>query len=274
MREAATDLDFEEAARLRDEIKRLRATELAVVDDPTAKHLSSPSPRLRGEGTSRRPPSGGGPSPRPQAGARRDGHRALPRDPPASPRPQGRRARRPAQADAGRDGPGARIQALPRPALHQRPRRHARRLQNGGGGDSAIRTALGARSSCERPHRKCIARKRGCIENTIRKQWTAVASPRKPCGRRRARGWPVTTAVAILRQPGSPAIAWARQNGVKPAANHLLDQLANAVTDTGFDWIKPIVEKMGVTLGRRMQSSGVVVTVFMAWSPAWRSNAK
>jgi excinuclease ABC subunit B len=37
MREAAADLDFEEAARLRDEIKRLRATELAVVDDPTAK---------------------------------------------------------------------------------------------------------------------------------------------------------------------------------------------------------------------------------------------
>jgi len=38
MREAAGDLNFEEAARLRDEIKRLRATELAVVDDPTAKH--------------------------------------------------------------------------------------------------------------------------------------------------------------------------------------------------------------------------------------------
>jgi excinuclease ABC subunit B len=37
MREAAADLDFEEAARLRDEIKRLRATELAVIDDPTAK---------------------------------------------------------------------------------------------------------------------------------------------------------------------------------------------------------------------------------------------
>ncbi|HZO47823.1 MAG TPA: excinuclease ABC subunit UvrB [Xanthobacteraceae bacterium] len=37
MREAAADLDFEEAARLRDELKRLRATELAVVDDPTAK---------------------------------------------------------------------------------------------------------------------------------------------------------------------------------------------------------------------------------------------
>ena len=44
MREAAADLDFEEAARLRDEIKRLRATELAVIDDPTAKH---PSPGSR-----------------------------------------------------------------------------------------------------------------------------------------------------------------------------------------------------------------------------------
>ena len=40
MRAAAADLDFEEAARLRDEIKRLRATELAVIDDPTAKLLS------------------------------------------------------------------------------------------------------------------------------------------------------------------------------------------------------------------------------------------
>src|SRR5215468_2917123 len=37
MREAAADLNFEEAARLRDEVKRLRAIELAVVDDPTVK---------------------------------------------------------------------------------------------------------------------------------------------------------------------------------------------------------------------------------------------
>jgi excinuclease ABC subunit B len=43
MRAAAADLDFEEAARLRDEIKRLRSTELAVTDDPTAKFLP-PSP--------------------------------------------------------------------------------------------------------------------------------------------------------------------------------------------------------------------------------------
>jgi excinuclease ABC subunit B len=41
MRAAAADLDFEEAARLRDEIKRLRVTELAVIDDPTAKILPS-----------------------------------------------------------------------------------------------------------------------------------------------------------------------------------------------------------------------------------------
>jgi excinuclease ABC subunit B len=46
MRAAAADLDFEEAARLRDEIKRLRSTELAVIDDPTSKF---PSP-LVGEG--------------------------------------------------------------------------------------------------------------------------------------------------------------------------------------------------------------------------------
>ena len=43
MREAAGDLDFEEAARLRDELKRLRATELAVSDNPTTKRLASPS---------------------------------------------------------------------------------------------------------------------------------------------------------------------------------------------------------------------------------------
>lgn len=37
MRDAAADLDFEKAARLRDEIKRLRDTELAVMDDPLAR---------------------------------------------------------------------------------------------------------------------------------------------------------------------------------------------------------------------------------------------
>jgi excinuclease ABC subunit B len=33
MREAAANLEFEEAARLRDELKRLRATEMAVFED-------------------------------------------------------------------------------------------------------------------------------------------------------------------------------------------------------------------------------------------------
>jgi excinuclease ABC subunit B len=56
MRAAAADLDFEEAARLRDEVKRLRATELAVVDDPTAKVV-----RLPAAGKGRR---GGSPSPK------------------------------------------------------------------------------------------------------------------------------------------------------------------------------------------------------------------
>jgi excinuclease ABC subunit B len=37
MREAAADLRFEEAARLRDELKRLRETELAISDDPLAR---------------------------------------------------------------------------------------------------------------------------------------------------------------------------------------------------------------------------------------------
>ena len=66
MREAAADLDFEQAARLRDEIKRLRTTELAVVDDPTAKRPASPSPC--GEG---RPPKAAGVGVAAKAHARR-----------------------------------------------------------------------------------------------------------------------------------------------------------------------------------------------------------
>ena len=57
MRAAAADLDFEEAARLRDEIKRLRSTELAVMDDPTTKivalsssHTADRAPGQRSRG--------------------------------------------------------------------------------------------------------------------------------------------------------------------------------------------------------------------------------
>jgi excinuclease ABC subunit B len=41
MRAAAADLEFETAARLRDEIKRLRQTELAVMDDPLSKQTGA-----------------------------------------------------------------------------------------------------------------------------------------------------------------------------------------------------------------------------------------
>ncbi len=54
MRAAAADLDFEEAARLRDELKRLRATELAIVDDPTAKVVKLP---VKGDKSRPRKPS-------------------------------------------------------------------------------------------------------------------------------------------------------------------------------------------------------------------------
>ncbi len=51
MRDAAADLEFEEAARLRDEIKRLEALELAVADDPLARNPGEGGPSSR-SGTS------------------------------------------------------------------------------------------------------------------------------------------------------------------------------------------------------------------------------
>jgi excinuclease ABC subunit B len=63
MRAAAADLEFEEAARLRDEIKRLRQVELVVANDPLARQSdidseeaassSLGSRRERGEGKTR-----------------------------------------------------------------------------------------------------------------------------------------------------------------------------------------------------------------------------
>ncbi|WP_309083199.1 excinuclease ABC subunit UvrB [Chelativorans sp.] len=65
MRDAAADLDFEEAARLRDEIKRLRETELAILDDPLSRDAgventqSARRQAAKGRGSSGRPPAGG-----------------------------------------------------------------------------------------------------------------------------------------------------------------------------------------------------------------------
>ncbi|MER9686428.1 excinuclease ABC subunit UvrB [Mesorhizobium sp. M0139] len=44
MRDAAANLDFEKAARIRDEIKRLREMELSIAEDPLAKYADMESP--------------------------------------------------------------------------------------------------------------------------------------------------------------------------------------------------------------------------------------
>ena len=127
MRTAAADLDFEEAARLRDEIKRLRATELAVTDDPTAKFIS-PSPA--GGGSARNARRGG--AARPHKPALDEMGIALHHE--VAPHRAGTAAtQRAAQAEPRRNGPGRRShsrQTRPlRPALDARKTRHARRLQ-------------------------------------------------------------------------------------------------------------------------------------------------
>ena len=74
MRAAAADLDFEQAARLRDELKRLQAVELAIADDPLAsqREIESGGRRLQGRAQIwRRRQSAG--EPPAQADRRRDG---------------------------------------------------------------------------------------------------------------------------------------------------------------------------------------------------------
>jgi excinuclease ABC subunit B len=83
MREAASDLDFEEAARLRDELKRLRATELAVMDNPTTKRLGSPS--SGGRGLSAPSPLGGEGRRSKSGGVRGQGSRVDPMSRPHKP---------------------------------------------------------------------------------------------------------------------------------------------------------------------------------------------
>jgi excinuclease ABC subunit B len=99
MRAAAADLEFEEAARLRDEIKRLKEVELAVMDDPLARgDAGLPSP-LRGRGrksesssgASARPSAGGGGSPRKAGGGAPASKIAAPETfwPTPAPKPRG-----------------------------------------------------------------------------------------------------------------------------------------------------------------------------------------
>ncbi|MEL7452200.1 MAG: excinuclease ABC subunit UvrB [Pseudomonadota bacterium] len=59
MRDAAADLDFEKAARLRDEIKRLREVELAVSDDPLARNTGVENTQASRKNTAKRAKAGG-----------------------------------------------------------------------------------------------------------------------------------------------------------------------------------------------------------------------
>ena len=61
MREAAADLEFETAARLRDEIKRLQETELIIADDPLARQSEVKEAVAEAGGEGRRPPRRSGP---------------------------------------------------------------------------------------------------------------------------------------------------------------------------------------------------------------------
>jgi excinuclease ABC subunit B len=67
MRKAAENLEFEEAARLRDEVKRLEAVELAVADDPLARQSAveeavEGTVKMAGRSTAGRPGQRGGKS--------------------------------------------------------------------------------------------------------------------------------------------------------------------------------------------------------------------
>src|SRR6266568_370653 len=136
MRAAAGDLDFEEAARLRDEIRRLEATQLAVADDPLARQQAiedragayagsrkygraanlpmralNPSPRLRGEGgAARSAATGEGQNPSPSGeGAARSAAGGA-RHPEAAAEGRPRRARKPSLDEMG---PGPAKESVP-----------------------------------------------------------------------------------------------------------------------------------------------------------------
>ena len=96
MRDAAADLDFEKAANMRDEIKRLQAIELEVADDPLARNAGVENTRASGRRT---------PSAARQADARSGSPRKRPA-PVCSASRNGRNDGRP-HGEAGGNGQGA-----------------------------------------------------------------------------------------------------------------------------------------------------------------------
>ncbi len=160
MREAAADLEFETAARLRDEIKRLRETELAVADDPLARQsdvedragafagerkygegarcpasppLRRPTPRAgrpqtgRGSGRGgRSSASGSAPSPNPSPQAGRGPQREAPASS-ASTSPCSPPTRKPPSRRAPRAASRRSTRWAPPPTARSPPRAPARR---------------------------------------------------------------------------------------------------------------------------------------------------
>jgi excinuclease ABC subunit B len=91
MREAAADLEFETAARLRDEIKRLRETELAISDDPLARQAAVEDRAGGFEGARKYGPKANLPTAKAKKGGGSDGEPSRIKDPAVDypgPRPQ------------------------------------------------------------------------------------------------------------------------------------------------------------------------------------------
>jgi len=70
MKEAAADLEFEEAGRIRDEIKRLQATELTIADDPFARQQAVEEAAAEAAARKRPRPESDDPAQAPRPGSR------------------------------------------------------------------------------------------------------------------------------------------------------------------------------------------------------------
>ena len=196
MNDAAADLEFETAARLRDEIKRLRETELAIADDPLARQtdVEDKAGGYKGDAQVRRSPIRAR-RPAPRAGSCRAHQKSKPNTSRCS-RPTRSRRRRPARSRIKKPslddmGPGT-DRAVPRrdPAACRRARR------------TSIRAPRPVRSAkaCAGPHKptldemgphamlpvKGAPRRVRCAPSTYRpspRRKAAAAAPARPAGR-------------------------------------------------------------------------------------------